>query len=203
MDALLLLLGVPRPALLSSAFVNRPAFLEHGENSLDVAAIFMGGRRAYARSSINGSGGGCGGGRRKRAEEDYEDDEDEHEENEDDENEELAGEDNRLSDCDETSTVLQSTSSSASGSLSQGDVEQEQEMLPQTVMGDARELAGFVNDTATHNEEDEIAVNADDSGALPMPLSSTSVLSAQLSNPISVKEKMPHGAPLWLPWPSV
>lgn len=28
---------------------NLPAFLEHGEDDLDVAAIFMGGRRAYAR----------------------------------------------------------------------------------------------------------------------------------------------------------
>ncbi len=198
MDALLLLLGVPRPALLPSAFVNRPAFLEHGENSLDVAAIFMGGRRAYARSSINGSGNGC-----KRTEEEDEDDEDGHEESEDDKNEELAGEDNRLRDCDETSTALQSTSSSASGTLSQEDVEQEQEMFPQRVMGSDRELAVFVNNFTTHDEEDELAVNADDSGALPMPLSSTSVLSSQLSNPISVKEKMPHEAPPSLPWPSV
>lgn len=49
--ALLVVLGI---RLVNPPNVeNLPAFLEHGEDELDVAAIFMGGRRAYARPREN------------------------------------------------------------------------------------------------------------------------------------------------------
>jgi hypothetical protein len=45
--SLLLVIGI---RLINAPNVeNLPAFLEHGEDDLDVAAIFMGGRRPYAR----------------------------------------------------------------------------------------------------------------------------------------------------------
>jgi len=79
LDAILLLLGVPYAWSSSSSSpgesrcsgdmpavpANLPAFLEHGEDSLDVAAIFMGGRRAYNKprsdDGQDGAGGGGGG----------------------------------------------------------------------------------------------------------------------------------------------
>jgi len=81
LDAILLLLGVPYAWSSSSQGegrcagdmpavpANLPAFLEHGEDSLDVAAIFMGGRRAYnkprSEDGQDGAGGGGGGSARK------------------------------------------------------------------------------------------------------------------------------------------
>jgi hypothetical protein len=64
LDAVLLLLGVPYARGGSSGEAvpaNLPAFLEHGEESLDVAAIFMGGRRAYNKPRVGSDDGGGGG----------------------------------------------------------------------------------------------------------------------------------------------
>jgi len=69
LDALLLLLGVPPAPPLAPGTSNLPAFLEHGEETVDVAAIFMGGRKAYARPRGPGDGTARGRGRPRNGQE--------------------------------------------------------------------------------------------------------------------------------------